>query len=240
MGDWSILCDFDGTIAIEDATDTLLDRFAHPDWQKLECEWREGRIGSAECMAGQVALLEASREEIDAHLSGLRIDPAFPAFVEAAREAGLHLVVVSDGLDYVINRILRRYLLDALPVRANRLVQEGPRSWRMEAPFSDANCRIASAHCKCASVMRAHEGHRRVLLIGDGVSDFCVASEADFVFAKHRLIEHCRHGGIPHVSIIGFADAMGLLPALLSGRLQAARFGTPLQTAPSQSVFSEP
>jgi 2,3-diketo-5-methylthio-1-phosphopentane phosphatase len=223
MGKWNILCDFDGTIAIEDATDSLLDRFAHPDWLKLEREWREGRIGSAVCMAGQVALLDASRDVIDAHLATLRIDPAFPAFVDAVIEAGLVLRVVSDGLDYAIKAILRRYGLAGLPVQANRLVQTGPRSWKLETPFADANCRIASGHCKCVGAVRAHNKDRRVLLVGDGASDFCAAGEADFVFAKHRLIEHCRHADIPHVSIVGFADAIGLLPALLAGKLHTPR-----------------
>ena len=219
VAQWNILCDFDGTIAIEDATDALLERYAHPDWLKLERDWREGRIGSAECMAGQVALLSASREEIDAHLSTLRIDPAFPAFVETVHAAGLTLRVISDGLDYAIKSILRRYGLAHLPVQANHLVQTGPRSWKLETPFADAHCRVNSGHCKCASAVRAHNKHRRVLLIGDGASDFCAATEADFVFAKHRLIEHCRHADIPHVSIVGFADAIGLLPALLAGKL---------------------
>ncbi|HEX6612428.1 MAG TPA: MtnX-like HAD-IB family phosphatase [Rhodanobacteraceae bacterium] len=221
MGKWNILCDFDGTIAIEDATDSLLERFAHPDWARLEREWREGRIGSAECMAGQVALLDASREEIDAHLATLRIDPAFPAFVETVVAAGLTLRVVSDGLDYAIKAILGRYGLSGLPVQANRLVQTGPRSWKLETPFADPNCRVKSGHCKCVGAVRAHNKHGRVLLVGDGASDFCAAGEADFVFAKHRLIEHCRHAGIPHVSIVGFADAIGSLPALLAGKLHA-------------------
>lgn len=223
MGKWNILCDFDGTIAIEDATDALLDRFAHPDWLKLERDWREGRIGSAECMAGQVALLDASREQIDSQLAMLRIDPAFPAFVDAAMAAGLSLRVVSDGLDYAIKSILRRYGLQDLPVQANHLVQTGPRSWKLETPFADAHCRVKSGHCKCVGAVRAHNKHRRVLLIGDGASDFCAAGEADFVFAKHRLIEHCRHADIPHVSIVGFADAIGLLPALVAGKLCTPR-----------------
>ncbi len=223
MNKWNILCDFDGTIAIEDATDALLERYAHPDWQRLERAWRTGRIGSAECMAGQVALLDASREQIDAELATLRIDPAFPAFVEAVMAAGVTVRVVSDGLDYAIHTILARYRLDWLPVLANRLVQTGARSWKLETPFADASCRIASGHCKCVSAVRAHNKHRRVLLIGDGASDFCAAGEADFVFAKHRLIEHCRHADVPHVSIVGFADAVHLLPALLAGRLHAPR-----------------
>ncbi|HEU0277821.1 MAG TPA: MtnX-like HAD-IB family phosphatase [Rhodanobacteraceae bacterium] len=220
---WNILCDFDGTIAVEDVTDSLLDRFAAPEWQVLERDWRAGKIGSAECMAGQVALLDASRDEIDEHLDALRIDPAFPAFAEAVLAAGSTLRVVSDGLDYAVRAILSRCHLDDLPVLANRLVPNGPRAWKLETPFSDPHCRIGSGHCKCASAVREHNRHHRVLLIGDGASDYCPAGEADYVFAKHRLIEHCRHAGIPHTSIVGFADAIGLLPALLAGKLATPR-----------------
>jgi len=228
---WNILCDFDGTIAVEDVTDSLLDRFARPEWQVLERDWRAGKIGSAECMAGQVALLEASREEIDEHLATMRIDPAFPQFVDAALAAGATLRVVSDGLDHAIRAILSRHHLDRLPVLANRLVQTGRRRWKLETPFSNPHCRVDSGHCKCASAVREHNRHHRVLLIGDGASDFCAAGEADYVFAKHRLVEHCRHAGIPHTPIVGFADAIALLPSLLTGKLHTPR--RVLATAPA-------
>ncbi len=39
-----------------------------------------GKIGSCECMTGQVALLEMSSMEFDAHLDDLSIDPHFAAF----------------------------------------------------------------------------------------------------------------------------------------------------------------
>jgi 2-hydroxy-3-keto-5-methylthiopentenyl-1-phosphate phosphatase len=143
--------------------------------------------------------------------------------VEAALEAGCSLRVVSDGLDYAIRAILARYQLDDLPVLANRLVQVGPRKWKLETPFANAECRVGSGHCKCASAVREHGRQRRVLLVGDGASDFCAAGEADYVFAKHRLIEHCRRADIPHASIVGFADAIALLPALVAGKLCTPR-----------------
>lgn len=219
MDEWNVLCDFNGTIAIEDVTDSLLERFAEPGWLVLEHAWRSGEIGSAECMARQVALLDASREELDEHLDGLRIDPAFPMFVEAVHAAGSTLWVVSDGLDYAVHAILARYQLDDLPVLANRLVQTSACSWRLETPYSDPRCRVNNGHCKCASTARMRHRRHRVLWVGDGTSCFCVADVADYVFAKHRLIEHCRHAGIPHASIVGFADALALLPILLAGRL---------------------
>lgn len=217
---WAILCDFDGTVSVEDVIDSLLDRFGQPGWEVLERAWREGRIGSRECMAGQVELLQASRAELDEHLAGLWIDHAFPDFVAMTRALGVPLRIVSDGLDYAIHRILARYGLDDLPLAANHLAPGiPPRQWRLTSPFQASGCR--SGTCKCASVEQARQGGLKTLLIGDGASDFCAADRADFVFAKHRLIEHCRAAGIAYVPINGFEEALELLPALLDGSLVA-------------------
>jgi 2,3-diketo-5-methylthio-1-phosphopentane phosphatase len=221
VSEWTILCDFDGTIAVDDTTDTLLERFARPGWEALEDDWRAGRIGSHDCMAGQVALLDMDRVELDAHLAERAIDPAFAAFVKAAHSGGVHIEVLSDGLDYAIRTILGRNRLDWLPVTSNRLEPVGARNWRLAFPNASATCRVASGTCKCARADVARTSHKRVLLIGDGASDFCVAEAADFVFAKGKLIAHCRARDIPHAAIDGFADALRLLPQLIAGTLTA-------------------
>lgn len=223
MSNWTILCDFDGTVSVEDITDSLLERFGRPGWQAIEQAWRRGEIGSHDCMAQQVALLDASRAEMDAHLDTLSIDRAFPLFVAAVQDAGVPLAIVSDGIDYAIRRILGQHGLGELPVIANRLEAVGARGWQLDFPYGDPACRVASGNCKCACAARTREEDKRVLLIGDGASDFCVAGEADLVFAKHRLIEHCRSAGIPYVPITGFADALDLLPTLMAGELAAHR-----------------
>lgn len=230
MSDWTILCDFDGTIALDDTTDTLLERFARPGWEVLEADWRQGRIGSHDCMAGQVALLDMDQRELDAHLAESVIDPAFAAFVKAAHSAGVHIEVLSDGLDYAIRTILARYGLDWMPVTSNRLEPAGEREWRLAFPNASNVCRVASGTCKCARADKAQAARKQVLLIGDGASDFCVAGAADFVFAKGKLIAHCRTQDIPHAPIDGFADALDLLPDLLAGKLIAA---------PTLSIFQE-
>lgn len=215
---WTILCDFDGTVSVEDVIDSLLDRFGRAGWEVLEMDWRAGRIGSRECMAGQVDLLQMSRAELDAHLDGLWIDHAFPGFVAMAREKQVPIRVVSDGLDYAIHRILGRYGLDDLPLAANHLASATPpKQWQLSSPFRAEGCR--SGTCKCACVEQARSSSGKTLLIGDGASDFCAADRVDFVFAKHRLIEHCRAAGIPYMPITGFEDAIDLLPRLLDGSL---------------------
>lgn len=212
---WSILCDFDGTISADDVIDSLLSRYGRPGWESLEEAWRNGLIGSRECMQKQVGLLSLDRNQLDAHLESIGIDPDFPAFVAWVRMRGVPLRVVSDGLDYAIGHILARHGLDDLPVAANRLLQQGQEDWRLESPFQVENC--SSGTCKCACADDARHHRRRVLLIGDGASDFCAAGHADFVFAKNRLADHCRAAGIPHIPVTGFGDVLGLLPHLLDG-----------------------
>ena len=222
--EWTIQCDFDGTINLSDVTDTLLQRFGRPGWQELEEAWEQGRIGSRDCMQGQVALMDMSREEFEAELAGMRIDPGFPAFVAEAQRLGIPVQVISDGLDAAIHSILARHGLGHLPVIANHLVQDAPRQWMLHTPWSNPQCTKASANCKCSRLAAQRETSRKVLFVGDGSSDFCVSGKADFVLAKDRLVEHCRRNGIAHAAFTDFHEATALLTATVEGlALEAAR-----------------
>jgi len=210
---WTILCDFDGTISLADATDVVLERFARPGWQTLEADWKANRIGSRACMGGQVGLLDADLPTLNACIDQVALDPAFPEFVEAALSAGHHLVIVSDGIDHTIRRCLTRLnLAHRVSIVSNRLEGHGPRDWRLTFPHASRTCRRDSGTCKCA--VAAWMSPRPTLLVGDGASDFCVAGTADLVFAKGRLIDHCLVNALPHRPIAGFVDALKLLACL--------------------------
>lgn len=216
---WTVQSDFDGTISLLDVTDTLLTRFGRPGWQALEDAWERGDIGSRECMKGQVALLDMSEAELQAHLDGIAIDPGFAGFVRAARGHGVPVQVVSDGLDYAIRHVLGRHGLGHLPVFANRLVRAGERAWRLESPWASAHCARASGNCKCERLVGERGPAGRVLYVGDSTSDFCVSGKADFVLAKHKLIGYCESQGIAHAPFTDFAHAAGLLGGVMTGAL---------------------
>ena len=218
-----IICDFDGTIALEDVTDTLLDRFAPPQWQEIEAEWKSGKIGSRECMLRQVNLLRASPAELESCLDQVAIDPGFPAFVALAHDLGCQLLVVSDGLDYAIRRILDRHHLGHLPILANRLELTGETTWRLAFPHASDGCTKGSGTCKCRIAMAGEEAPPTLrILIGDGASDFCAATSVHMVFAKDKLLTHCEASGLPHMGFTNFAEAGRLLGDLLSGDLNLA------------------
>ena len=214
-----VFCDFDGTISIQDATDVILDRFADPEWRDIEQQWKQGTIGSAQCMERQVALIRATRQELDAALDNIEIDPSFPAFARFCRSHGIALTITSDGVDYFIHRILARHHLSPLPVIANQLTIRGHNGYsryQLTSCFSEATCESAAGMCKCRCVSAAI-GTR--VFIGNGRSDFCVANKPELVFAKRTLAEFCVREGIAFIPYRQFSDVAQELktrvPALL-------------------------
>ncbi|SEQ31131.1 Haloacid Dehalogenase superfamily, subfamily IB, phosphoserine phosphatase-like/2,3-diketo-5-methylthio-1-phosphopentane phosphatase [Solimonas aquatica] len=210
---WSVICDFDGTIATIDVTDELLARFAAPEWRALEQQWQDGAISARDCMAAQVRLLRAARADLYAQLTRVHLDPGFAGFVAECHSRALPLSIVSDGLDLAIRRVLAHHRLPRLPIYANRLLATDREHYRLEFPHARPGCSAGSGVCKCA-VAQA-QGANRVLLIGDGRSDFCLAARADFVFAKGRLAEHCEQRQIPHRRFLQFSQLHYLLSELL-------------------------
>jgi len=201
-----VFCDFDGTISVQDATDFILARFADPEWQDIEAQWKKGAIGSAQCMRRQVALIRATRQQLDAALDEIEIDPSFPAFAGYCHSQRIPLTILSDGADYFIHRILARHRLPPLPVIANQLTihgQNGDKLYRLALPFSQAACESGAGMCKCRCV-RAAAGTR--VYVGDGRSDFCVADKPDLLFAKGRLAQDCERQGIAFIRYRRFAD----------------------------------
>jgi 2-hydroxy-3-keto-5-methylthiopentenyl-1-phosphate phosphatase len=236
--DWLVICDFDGTIAHVDVTDGVLSRFALPQWEAIEADWKAGQIGSRECMARQVDLVRAPLDALNAYLDTVEIDPDFPAFVADCRARGLEVVVISDGIDYSIRRILARHGVDDLPLASNSLELLGGDRYKLNFPEANPKCSAGSGTCKCRVSSRRASGRSR-LLIGDGSSDFCLAAEADMVFAKDKLLTRCIERKLPHRACPDFASARQLLPRLERLSLRRSRGGAELNPSVSPVISLE-
>ena len=210
-----VFVDFDGTIATEDTTDLLLERFADPLWHEVEEEWKAGRIGSRECMVRQIDLIRATPRALDAFLAEIEIDRAFGSFVRLCKSHGFPVTVVSDGLDKTVTTVLEREGLD-LPVKANHLRWLGGDRWALGFPHSRSDCAALAGNCKCQFA----DGVRREvrIMVGDGRSDFCVSGRVDYVLAKGALARHCRENRLPFVEYKNFAEARELFAAWLAER----------------------
>ena len=127
------LIDFDGTIAPDDPTDHLFERFANPAWREVEGVWQAGQISSRECMGRQVAMLRATPAQLDEEISKVRIDPAFHTFLRFCARHGVEAMVVSDGFDRVVRAVLESARI-AIPFFANQTPVASGRSLAPRVP----------------------------------------------------------------------------------------------------------
>jgi 2-hydroxy-3-keto-5-methylthiopentenyl-1-phosphate phosphatase len=198
-----VFLDFDGTITRRDATDAILDAFADPAWLRIEDAWVAGRIGSRECLADQMALVTATRDQLDLLLDHIGVDPGFTTLIGACATRAVPVHVISDGFDYCIERILRRpdlNLLAHLPgsrIVSSRLQPDGT-SWRATFPHPPEPCAHGCATCKPAAMQCLNLEGAVTVFVGDGLSDRYAAACADVVFAKNTLAAFCETASIPY------------------------------------------
>ncbi|MEL6297350.1 MAG: HAD-IB family phosphatase [Pseudomonadota bacterium] len=210
----TVLIDFDGTIASYDTVDRLLAKFADPAWRDVERRWVGGEITSRACMADQIAMMQVSPADLDAFIDQIEIDRGIFPLLDACAAIGAKPIIVSDGVDRTIHRVLARDGLQ-VAVRANRMKSVGADRWTLEFPFADAACAIGAGNCKCATAATTFS-----VMIGDGRSDFCVAERADIVFAKDKLAQRARDTGLPHIAFGSLSEVADKLPGLVQSAMR--------------------
>ena len=186
-----VLCDFDGTISLRDMGYVLVNQFTSGNWETIDRDFREGKIGSKEAYSriakiltgDEAAILHFVQEHSD-------IDPSFPTFYQYCRENNMDIKIVSDGLDFYIRKILEIHRLSEIPYYANctHFLKGG----RMEIsfPHSEEECGLCGT-CKKKLVQIYRKEYDSIFFVGNGLSDRCAAREADFVFAKDSLYTYC-------------------------------------------------
>jgi 2,3-diketo-5-methylthio-1-phosphopentane phosphatase len=216
-----VFLDFDGTITRRDATDAILDAFADRAWMEVEDAWVSGQIGSRECLEKQMALVNATPEQIDDLLDGISIDPGFPELLDSCIARSIPVHIVSDGFDYCIQRILRRPNLNLLArLTGSHIVSNGLRPvgqhWSATFVHPSTPCAHGCATCKPAVMDRLSIADALTVFVGDGLSDQYAARRADVVFAKDTLAAFCDHASIPYRPYDTLATVAEELERLLS------------------------
>jgi len=218
-----ILSDFDGTISLIDTGVAMIDTLAPADaaaaWED-EYAWRRGEINSMECLRRQWRTFYPTEAEALAFVDGLEVDPDFLALLALARTRGTGIAILSDGLDFYLDRMFANLGLrtcgddsclratDCL-LRFSNAATFGPDGLRIEFPYCNACGQCGN--CKVEHLFRLRRSATRVIYLGDGHSDLCAARFADLIFAKHALAEDCQSAGRPYIPFETFADVMRVL-----------------------------
>ena len=210
-----IICDFDGTTAINDVGNLLFRTFADDRCYDIVRLWKTGQIDSKECLTRECSIARASESDLDKFALAQELDPTFKAFVGYCNQVKIEVEIASDGLDFYIDRIIRKYdLASMLTIRANHLVFTKADVFRPEFPFFEKGCGECG-NCKGFHVRAAKMEHDTVVYVGDGLSDRCGARAADIVFAKRgrELIQFCEDRKIVYTAFEDFADVLQWLKA---------------------------
>jgi 2,3-diketo-5-methylthio-1-phosphopentane phosphatase len=198
-----VFVDFDGTITDVDTFDALVRAVAGDAvWNAIDEPLLAGKITLREALSRQAATLALSRPDTLAFMiAHTHVDPTFAPFVAAVRANGGEIRVVSSGIATVIHDALARANVE-IEVIAND-VDFAPTGWTMS--FVDHS---DNGHDKAAHVRAAKARGDRTVYVGDGISDFAAALEADERFAKKgRALEaYCRARGVACESFESFSQ----------------------------------
>lgn len=206
--DTIFICDFDGTITKKDTINDFLERFADKKWLEVEDDWVAGKVPTCEAMRLQFGMIKGmNRETFDKFFDTVEIDEYFEKFYELCKEKGYKVVIVSDGFEYFIRRVLEKYGISGIDVYSNYFdFNDG--NFIMNFPNKNAKCERGAGTCKCSFIAKFRESYDRIIYVGDGASDFCPSSKADFLFAKKKLLEYCKKNNIPYVKYSDFNEVI--------------------------------
>ncbi len=212
-----ILCDFDGTISIRDMGYDLLNRFSSGDWEAIDRDFCEGKIGSKEAYSRIAKILKGNEKDLLGFIQKhSNIDPYFTSFYQYCRERDIDVKIVSDGLDFYIKTVLEIHYLSEIPFYANHTHFHKGDGMEVSFPYFNEECGLCGT-CKKRFVQIHRKAYDSILFIGNGISDRCAAREADFVFAKDSLYTYCIDQDITCHFFANFHEILGDLKKRIHG-----------------------
>ena len=122
----------------------------------------------------------------------------------------MDLKIVSDGLDFYIDAILKKNNIEDIEFFSNVTVFRDDDKLSIEFPRMNDECEKCGT-CKKGVLRDYRSKYDRVIYVGNGYSDVCPAKDADLVFAKEVLYEKCREDGTPCVHYENFRDILNYL-----------------------------
>jgi HAD superfamily phosphoserine phosphatase-like hydrolase len=191
-----------------DTCEFLLDTFVNEDWRTFNTFLERGEITLEECTRAQLSMLNVSEERALKELKKVTsFRPHFMELVDHCDAQGIHFIIVSGGLDFVIKHFLSARDLEKrvhVYSATSRITRDG-----IELSFPElVDC--TSLDFKDDLVRQYNKQGFRTIYVGDGLSDFNAVRHADFLFVikDSKLAELCKRENLPHREITDFQEVI--------------------------------
>lgn len=191
-----VQCDFDNTIAERDVSFLLLDTFAEGDWRRYLKQYREGKIPVGVFNAKSFGLVKVDKPTmLDFVLkqNKARVRPGFAELLAYCAKRDFRFVIVSNGLRFYIEAILRAIGVNNIEIFAAE-AEFKPEGVKVKYIGPDGR-ELIDAFKKSYTELFLSQGYR-VVYIGDGASDCSPASLAHYIFGRDDLLAHCRKNNL--------------------------------------------
>ena len=210
----AVQLDFDGTVTLEDVSFLLLDTYVGSQWREYLKDYTEGRISVGAFNKKVFGMMKADRKtmtELVLNSDRVRIRPGFSDYLKYSSQKGIKNVIVSNGLIFYIDAILKKLGMNNVEVyaaknrfspRGMKVAYIGPGGIEMEAGFKEAY-----------TGWLEKQGYR-VIYVGNGASDIFSARKASHVFAMDELLKCCRREKVPCTPFTDFYDIINGLEAM--------------------------
>lgn len=188
----AVQIDFDGTVTEEDVSFLLLDTYVGNVWREHLKEYTSGDISVGAFNKKVFGMMKADRQTMTKFVltsDRVKIRTGFKEIIDYCVKKGLKAVIVSNGLIFYIEAILKSLGISGLEIHAAENVfypggmkvrYIGPDGKEVEAGFKEA---YTAALCK--------EGYD-VIYVGNGTSDIYPSRLARHVFATDDLLQRCK------------------------------------------------
>lgn len=207
-GEYALFSDFDGTITLLDSNAELVRLHGNERNKRDEALFCEGKATNREVLLRHYRTMRISAETYYNLLHSIPLDPSFARFYTAVKAAGGGVTVLTGSAEEGVRSYLRGKGFGDITVYGNRLeIEDGVVSLYCADEAPDTLCGEGPcAHCKSARLAGARGEGKKVIYIGDGLTDLCAAGYADLLFAKGELARFCEENGISFVPFHSFGD----------------------------------
>ncbi|HNX90437.1 MAG TPA: MtnX-like HAD-IB family phosphatase [Candidatus Omnitrophota bacterium] len=197
-----VFFDFDNTITKFDVIDDMMPRFSkNDDWVELEKKWRANKIGSRECLKGQIEGMSVDKKNLDKYLAKIELDPYFKKLLRLLKTKNVKVVILSDNFDYILRNILKKHGITDMTIFSNKIGFNNGKI-KTSFPYTNKTCkRRQCGHCKTNNLLANTGTNCHITYVGDGLSDACPSKHAHTVFSKDDLTRHCRENNMKHIPI---------------------------------------
>jgi len=210
-----IFSDFDGTISIQDVNDEIFKEFGDKQSQVIENKLQKNLISDRKAMEKQYELLDMSKNDFESFIyKNIDIDPYFKEFYEMIKEKNIKISIISGGfVEYIVIALNKANITFEHSIYANT-IEFNKDSTKPNFLHDINECEEIFGPCgNCKNKILKEVNDKKIIYIGDGLTDRCVADMADHLLVKSNSIleKYCVKNNIAHNKFTSFKDVENIV-----------------------------